>query len=229
MADCVIIVAGGRGERMGKAIPKQFLPLGDYPVLWHTLAAFHRYDPALEIILVLHEEWIPAWKEMASTFRPAIRYRITGGGETRFHSVKKGLALAGDAVLTAVHDASRPLVSAALIERVFRTAREKGNAIPVVPATDSLRMITPGGNRPLDRTLVRYVQTPQVFRTELLKKAFRQEYRPVFTDEATVVESLGEKIYLAEGEVGNIKITTETDMETARILLNSNNQITNSK
>ena len=227
--DAVIIVAGGTGKRMGQTIPKQFLMLDDFPVLWHTLLAFYSYDPALQIILVLHQDWMDYWKETSQHFLPFINYTVSAGGKTRFHSVKKGLTLVREGGLTAVHDASRPLVSVSLIRKVFRTAREKGNAIPVLPATDSLRIITPAGNHPIDRRQVRYVQTPQIFPTDILKKAFQQKYRQSFTDEATVVENLGETIYLVEGEKQNVKITTEFDLEVARILLNSNNQISNAK
>ncbi|HHJ11375.1 MAG TPA: 2-C-methyl-D-erythritol 4-phosphate cytidylyltransferase [Bacteroidetes bacterium] len=222
--DSVIIVAGGEGKRMGQPIPKQFLMLGDYPVLWHSLLAFHNYDPDIPVILVLHKDWIAYWQEETRRFFPSLNYKITPGGETRFHSVRNGLTLIPEGDFTAVHDASRPLVSSALIERTFRAAREKGNAIPVLPATDSLRILTPEGNRPLDRRQVRYVQTPQIFPTDLLKKAFRQEYRPEFTDEATVVERLGKTIHMIEGEKRNIKITTGFDSKVARLLLNSNNQ-----
>ncbi len=217
--DSVIIVAGGEGKRMGQLVPKQFLMLGDYPVLWHTLQAFHNYDPGMPVILVLHKDWITHWQKEIHRFSHSLNYKITSGGETRFHSVRNGLALISEEGFTAVHDASRPLVSPALIERTFRTAREKGNAIPVLPATDSLRILTPEGNRPLDRNRVRYVQTPQIFPTPLLKKAFRQEYRPEFTDEATVIETLGEPVHLVEGEKRNMKITTEFDLQIAGMLL----------
>jgi len=217
--DSVIIVAGGEGKRMGQPVPKQFLMLGDHPVLWYTLQAFHNYDPGMPVILVLHKDWIAHWQEEIHGFSHFLNYKITAGGETRFHSVRNGLALIPEGDYTAVHDASRPLVSPALIERTFRAAREKGNAIPVLPVPDSLRILTSEGNRPLNRNRIFYVQTPQIFPTHLLKKAFLQEYLPEFTDEATVVENLGESIHLVEGEKRNMKITTEFDLEVARLLL----------
>ncbi len=222
--DAVIIVAGGEGKRMGHPVPKQFLILDRRPVLWHALTAFHRYDPDLTIILVLHKDWIPKWKEISASLHPDIRYHITAGGRTRFHSVKNGLARIEKADLVAVHDASRPLITTSLIDHAFKTARRKGNAVPAIPATDSLRIITPDGNKPLDRSTVRYIQTPQIFRMDILKKAFRQTYRPEFTDEATVVETLGESIHLTEGERRNIKITTEMDLKIAKTLLYSDDQ-----
>jgi 2-C-methyl-D-erythritol 4-phosphate cytidylyltransferase len=217
--DVVIIVAGGEGRRLGGEIPKQFLPLAGIPVLWHTLRAFHDYDPSLQIIVVVHPSWTGHWEKISSSLRPAIDYRITGGGDTRFHSVQNGLALARPGGLTAVHDASRPLVSRALLEKSFAAARKKGNAVPALPVTDSLREITAAGNRPVDRSRYRSIQTPQIFPTELLKEAFRQPYREHFTDEATVVERTGEKIHLTEGEKRNIKITTAFDLQIAEMIL----------
>jgi len=217
--DTVIIVAGGEGRRLGGTVPKQFLPLGGLPVLWHTLLAFHRYDPALQIIVVLHPSWTDHWKKISATLLPAIPYDITEGGETRFHSVRNGLALAGDGGLTAVHDASRPLVTLQLLQRVFAAAREKGNAVPAIPVSDSLREITGDRSRPVDRSRYRSIQTPQIFRTQQLKEAFRQPYEPSFTDEATVVEKTGEKIHLVEGETRNIKITTALDLQVAEMII----------
>lgn len=217
--DAVIIVAGGEGRRLGGEVPKQFLPLGGVPVLWHTLRAFHRYDPSLQIIVVLHPAWTGHWQELSASLTPAITYRITAGGRTRFHSVRNGLALVEGDGLTAVHDASRPLVSEALLRRTFDAARGKGNAVPALPVTDSLREVTADGNRPVDRSRYRSIQTPQIFPTQLLKKAFRQPWEEAFTDEATVVEKTGERIHLTEGEKRNIKITTAFDLEVAEMIL----------
>jgi len=217
--DTVIIVAGGEGRRLGGQLPKQFLPLGGVPVLWHTLLAFHRYDPSLQIIVVLHPAWTAHWQEISRGLLPDIPYQLTTGGETRFHSVRNGLALVREGGLTAVHDASRPLISRNLLQRTFSAAREEGNAVPAVAVTDSLREITPDGNRPVDRSRYRSIQTPQIFSSRLLKEAFRQPYEPAFTDEATVVECMGEKIHLVEGEKRNIKITTAFDLKVAEMIL----------
>ncbi len=207
---------------MNSPVPKQFLNLGEYPVLWHTIMAFYRYDPGLQLVLVLHKDRISYWRTLSASFLPKPDYLITAGGETRFHSVKNGLRLIETSGLTAVHDGSRPLISSELIRSAFQTAREKGNAVPVLPVSDSLRVITNDGNRPVDRSLFRSIQTPQIFPTDLLKKAFQQPFLPEFTDEATVVETLGESIHLVEGEKRNIKITTEFDLEIAKTLLYSN-------
>ncbi len=222
--DTVIIVAGGEGRRLGGPLPKQFLPLGEVPVLWHTLLAFHRYDPSLQIILVLHPDWTGHWQKVSRTLQPSIDYQITTGGETRFHSVANGLLLAEDGGLTAVHDASRPLVSRKLLERTFTAAREKGNAVPATAVHDSLREVTDDGNRPVDRNRYRSIQTPQIFPTRLLKEAFRQPYDPAFTDEATVAERMGVKIHLVEGEDRNIKITTAFDLKVAEMILHNDPQ-----
>jgi len=222
--DTVIIVAGGTGRRMGGGLPKQFLLLDGVPVLWRTLQAFHRYDPSLELIVVIHPAWQEHWQRLAATLSPSLAYRLTTGGETRFHSVQRGLALARDEGLIAVHDASRPLVSPALLDRLFGAARRHGNAVPAVAVTDSLREITGDTSRPADRERFRAIQTPQIFPAKTLKEAFRQDYRPAFTDEATVVETLGTTIHLVEGERENIKITTPFDLKVATLLLKEREQ-----
>ena len=213
-----IIVAGGSGSRMGGEVPKQFQLLKGKPVLWHTLNAFTTAYDDVQIILVLPENFLETGEKLASQF-PLHRIRITPGGETRFQSVKNGLQLADAHSLIFVHDGVRCLVSPQLIRRCAEAALENGNAIPAIPATDTIRIQTDIGNHPVDRNRVRIIQTPQTFFSNIIKPAFEQPYQESFTDEASVVEKKGITIHLIEGEVTNIKITKPVDLLIAENIL----------
>lgn len=213
-----IIVAGGTGTRMGGEVPKQFQLLKGKPVLWHTLKAFTDAYEDVQIILVLPENHVELGQQIAKEF-PLHRIRITTGGTTRFHSVKNGLRLVDAHAIVFVHDAVRCLVSPQLIRRCAEAALEKDNAIPSVAAVDTIRIQTVSGNEGIDRNLVRIIQTPQTFFSNVIKEAYEQPYSESFTDEASVVERMGVKINLIEGEVNNIKITTPVDMLIAEKLL----------
>ena len=213
-----IIVAGGTGSRMGGDVPKQFLPLKGKPVLWHTLKAFTDAYDDVQIILVLPENFLEKGQQLIKEF-PLHRIRITTGGETRFHSVKNGLRLVDTHSLVFVHDGVRCLVSPQLIRRCAEVALEKDNAIPAIAATNTIRIETTDGNEPIDRNRVRFIQTPQTFFSNVIKEAYEQPFNESFTDEASVVEKLGVKINLVEGEVNNIKITTPVDMIIAEKIL----------
>ncbi len=219
MERTTIIVAGGSGKRMGGPIPKQFLLLKGRPLLCWTIEAFHRYDPAMPIIVVLPEQQIPIWKSLCIGHHFHVPHETVAGGEERFHSVRNGLALVKHDGLVAVHDGVRPLVSVELIDRCFKAADEHAAAIPVVPVVPSIRESTPEGSRALDRSKLLAVQTPQCFHTDLLRKAFESPYDSTFTDEATLVERMGVKVHLVEGEESNIKVTTATDMRTIELQL----------
>lgn len=219
MEKIALIVAGGIGSRINAAIPKQFLLLGGYPVLMHTLDVFFRYDQHMRIILVLPEDQIPAWQKLCLDHEFRIRHDIKTGGATRFHSVKKNLAEIPDHCLVAIHDGVRPLVSLATIDRCFRSALAFGNAIPCVDIPETLRKLDENGTMQVDRTKFRLIQTPQVFESGILKKAYLQEYHSDFTDDAGVVESQGHKIHLVEGNPENIKITYPKDLKVASSLL----------
>ncbi|WKZ65454.1 MAG: 2-C-methyl-D-erythritol 4-phosphate cytidylyltransferase [Flavobacteriales bacterium] len=214
-----ILVAGGSGKRMGGPVPKQFQAVKGRPLLMWTIEAFHRYDPAMQLIVVLPQEHFDIWKALCMGHRFFIPHEVVAGGEQRWHSVKAGLSkVAGDG-LVAVHDGVRPLVSAALIGRCFEAADHHAAAIPVVPVVPSVRETTADGSRALDRTRLLAVQTPQCFHADLLRKAFEQPYDPAFTDEATLVERLGVQVHLVEGEDANIKVTTAMDMRLAELML----------
>ncbi len=206
-----IIVAGGTGTRMGGELPKQFQLLKGKPVLWYTLKAFTDAYDDVQIILVLPENHLERGEQIAKEFS-LHRIRITTGGDTRFQSVKNGLQLVDAHSIVFVHDAVRCLVTPQLIRRCAEVALEKDNAIPSIAATDTIRIETSSGNELVDRNRVRIIQTPQTFFSNVIKEAYEQTYNESFTDEASVVEKMGVKINLVEGESTNIKITTPVDL-----------------
>jgi len=215
----VIIVAGGSGSRAGGARPKQFRFLDGMPVLARTINTFAAALPGAEIVAVLPEQHIGFWKNLSARFDVA-EHKIAAGGAERFHSVRNGLAaLTSDPGLIAVQDGVRPLGSVAMIRRVAEAAAKHGAAIPVVEPVDSFRETDGAASQIIDRRRLRIVQTPQVFRAELLRRAYETEYRPEFTDDASVVELSGEAVFLCEGERANLKITTPEDTVIAEALL----------
>lgn len=208
----VIIVAGGSGSRMQSALPKQFLLLGGQPVLARTINTFSEAMPNAEIVVVLPEQHIPMWKNLAARFDVAI-HRCVAGGNERFHSVKRGLEAMSEGVeYIAVHDGVRALVSKRLIIRTMLDAEKSGASIPVIEVSDSYRQITDNGSKIFPRNELRIVQTPQIFDAKTLRKAYTQPYNSLFTDDASVVESIGKPISLVEGERTNLKLTTPDDM-----------------
>ncbi|MBQ7421579.1 MAG: 2-C-methyl-D-erythritol 4-phosphate cytidylyltransferase [Prevotella sp.] len=222
MSDYIIVVAGGRGLRMGSDVPKQFLPVGGKPVLMHTLERFRAYSESLNIILVLPREQQEYWKTLCKEHDFQVEHTIADGGDTRFQSSKNGLALIPDNAdgVVGIHDGVRPFVSLDVIDRCFEAAREDYAAIPVMPVTDTLRFVDDhGGGRNVQRSDYRIVQTPQTFDISLAKQAFNQPYRDAFTDDASVVESLGCQVSMVEGNRENIKITTPFDLIVAEALL----------
>lgn len=220
--DYVIIVAGGKGLRMGGDIPKQFLPISGKPVLMRTLERFHEYSPTLGIILVLPKEQQDYWKELCKEYSFTVEHTIANGGETRFHSVQNGLALIpdGEQGVVGVHDGVRPFVSTEVIRRCYDTARTAKAVIPVTPVVETLRYVGGvGADRNVLRSDFRLVQTPQTFDIQLLKEANRQEYSEAFTDDASVVEGIGATVTMVDGNRENIKITTPFDLKIAEVLI----------
>lgn len=224
--DYIIIVAGGKGLRMGSEVPKQFLPVNGQPVLMRTIRRFRQYSPTLHIILVLPRAQHDYWQKLCLKYHFDEDYDITDGGQTRFHSVGNGLALIPDGMegVVGVHDGVRPFPSVEVIGRCFDMARKRKAVVPVTPVVETLRHLTVSdedgmkGSLTVPRGEYRLVQTPQTFDIQLLKKAYRQEYTDKFTDDASVVESLGERITLVEGNRENIKITTPFDLVIAQAL-----------
>lgn len=219
--DYVIIVAGGKGLRMGSDIPKQFLPIGGKPVLMRTLERFRAYDKDLKIILVLPEAQQDYWQGLCKKYGFQVKYQLANGGQTRFHSVQNGLALIPDDAegVVGVHDGVRPFPSIDVIRNCYATAREKKAVIPVIPVVETVRHLEGEGSVTVPRGDYRLVQTPQTFDIQLLKAANRQPYNDGFTDDASVVESYGHEITLVEGNRENIKITTPYDMKIAEVLI----------
>jgi len=214
----VLIVAGGSGSRMNSSVPKQFLLLVQKPLLMHTINRFAACDPTIEIILVLPSSQFDYWKELCIQYNFKIPHRLVAGGIVRFESVKNGLSAIGEEGLVAIHDGVRPLVSVETIDRCYRVAAEMGNAIPVMPVIESIRMIVGNGSLPVDREKYVTIQTPQVFQVTEIKKAYESGFEPSFTDDATVLEKLGIQINLVEGNRENLKITHSTDLAIAEIL-----------
>jgi 2-C-methyl-D-erythritol 4-phosphate cytidylyltransferase len=200
---------------MNALLPKQFLLLHGEPVLMHTIRAFHTFDKDLAIILALPETHFHTWKDLCRLHAFTIPHKVTTGGPTRFCSVKNALEAARPEGLVAIHDGARPLVSQDLIRRTFALAEKNGNAIPVLPVTESLREVTGDSSIPADRSRFRIVQTPQVFHAKELKKAYASAPGDDYADDATVLELTGETIHLVEGDQRNIKITVMGDLETA--------------
>ena len=217
----VIIVAGGSGRRMGGPLPKQFMMLGNEPILARTINTVHEALPAAQIVVVLPEAHMEMWRNLAARFDVAA-HDIAAGGAERFHSVSNGLAALDDGVgCIAVHDAVRPLLTKKLIVRLVLEAERCDAVIPVIAPTDSCRMTDAEGSHAVDRQTLRLVQTPQVFRAEVLRKAYGQPFSPAFTDDASVVEAAGYRIALCEGERENIKITTPADLAFAEAIISS--------
>jgi 2-C-methyl-D-erythritol 4-phosphate cytidylyltransferase len=214
-----VIVAGGSGLRMGTQVPKQFLELRGKPVLWYTLQAFLEAYPEIHIIVVLPAAHFETGRQIIDSTSAPERIFMTEGGETRFHSVKNGLQHIQQDAVVFVHDGVRCLLSPEMIQRCYAGALDKGNAIPAVKAVDSIRVETAFGNEAIDRNRVRIIQTPQTFYSDIIKVAFEQEYHESFTDEASVVEQMGVKIHLVEGEASNIKITRPVDLLIAEKIL----------
>lgn len=215
----VIIVAGGKGLRMGNDLPKQFIPIGGKPVLMRTIEAFYRFDQDINIILVLPVSHQDYWKSLCEEYNFSIEHLIANGGETRFHSVKNGLALVTDG-LVGVQDGVRPFGSVEMIKRCFDAAREYPAVIPVIDSTDSLReVVDEDKSRIVDRSKIRLVQTPQVFDVNVLKKAYQTDFKETFTDDASVVEAMRVDVHLVKGEVTNIKITTPLDLKIGELII----------
>lgn len=219
MKKYILIVAGGKGLRMGGDIPKQFLPVGGKPILMRTIETFYQYDSSIEIILVLPVEQQVYWQSLCKEYAFSISHHIANGGETRFHSVNNGLKLLGQEGLIGIHDGVRPFVSHEVINRCFTKAIQEQAVIPVIGVVETIRHLSAKGSLTVNRDEYKLVQTPQVFSTSLIKKAYKQPYTPAFTDDASVVEAMGIPVCCVEGNRENIKLTTPFDLKIANALI----------
>jgi 2-C-methyl-D-erythritol 4-phosphate cytidylyltransferase len=218
MKKIALIVAGGNGSRMNNDTPKQFLLLGNKPVLYYSIKAFLEAYDDMEVILVLPEQHIGKGQEIIDGYFDDSKFKITAGGRTRFHSVQNGLSLVNEEAIVFVHDGVRCLLTSDLVKRCYEGALESGTAVPAVACKDSVRLLSSSGNKVLNRNRVMLIQTPQTFHSKILIPAYQIDYKDTFTDEATVVEAFGLKINLIEGEVDNIKITTPADLFIADLI-----------
>lgn len=220
MKKFALIVAGGSGSRMGSTQLKQFMEIAGKPVLMHTIEAFTNFDPAIQIILVLPENQKKFWAELCIKNKFQMPHSVANGGFFRFHSVKNGLnAISDDDGIVFIHDGVRPLVSNETLQRCYDGAIKFGNAIPVLAVSESVRVKDAGISYPVDRSKLVLVQTPQTFRLSMIKSAYRQEYCPEFTDDATVYEKTGKTVHLVEGNRENIKITWPEDLIFAGMIM----------
>lgn len=220
--NAVVIVAGGSGSRMESNIPKQYMDLHGKPLLVHTMDRFLEFDPNIKIVLVMARGHRKFWDVISISFDYGSSVLIARGGGTRFESVKSGLEFIDDGQIVGIHDAVRPFVSVDTIERCYKTAEMEGSAVPVIEMDESVRKVDSSGRSfHLDRTKLRRVQTPQVFRSEMIKKAYNQNNDTAYTDDASVFESLFDQVALVDGNRENLKITTPVDLEVATSIMGS--------
>lgn len=220
MKRAVIIVAAGSGSRMGGELPKQYLKLKGKPLIIHTLERFYRFDPDIRAIVVLAESHRKLWDQVADSYALAGKISLINGGTTRFDSVKNGLSQIQDEIITGIHDAVRPFVSMDTLQRSYDAAVREGSGVPVIEMEESVRIVdSEGRSLQADRNMLRRVQTPQVFKSERIIQAYEKAAGSDFTDDASVYESVFGPVTLVEGNRENIKITTQTDMKLASVLI----------
>ncbi|MBR5150096.1 MAG: 2-C-methyl-D-erythritol 4-phosphate cytidylyltransferase [Bacteroidaceae bacterium] len=219
----IIVVAGGKGLRMGGDMPKQFMLLNGKPLVMATIENLCAMDVTLRIVLVLPKDQMQLWDELCEQYNFTIPVKVVAGGTTRFHSVQNGLAAIEDSdeALVGVHDGVRPFLAMKVYDELFREAAINGAVVPVVAVYDSMRRFIggQGATEPVPRDRYRLVQTPQVFKLSMLRKAYEQRYMENFTDDASVVEAMGEFVHVVEGNRENIKITTPFDFVLAKAIV----------
>ena len=206
---------------MNNELPKQFMLLNNFPVIFHSIKAFLQYDSEIEFVIVLGKEDSSKWKELCAEFKFTFDHQLVEGGSVRYESVKNGLSIIDGEGIVGIHDAVRPLISTKLISKLYSTAENKGNAVPFVPLNDSIRLLEGNENKAVERSKYVKIQTPQCFDTKQLKSAYEQHYNESITDDASLVEALGIEINLVEGEPENIKITYPEDLTFAEALISS--------
>jgi len=219
-----VIVAAGKGTRMGMDMPKQFINFHGKPLMCYAVEAFAAAIPDIKLVLVVPPSHVSNSQIVMKSYLPGLEVMVVPGGETRYHSVQNGLKHVKNDGVVFVHDGARPLVSVDLIRNCYEQALKQGSAIPAIPVVESVRLITENNeSKSINRDQLRIVQTPQTFRTEVILPAFKQSYLPSFTDEATVVEAYDLKVYLIDGAIDNIKITTQEDLARAEAIYAATN------
>ncbi|QZT35957.1 2-C-methyl-D-erythritol 4-phosphate cytidylyltransferase [Halosquirtibacter xylanolyticus] len=213
MERTVVIVAGGSGTRMGANCPKQFLEVNGKAILEHTMSCFYQFDRNMEMIIVLPKDQIDIWSQYCKENKLEIPHMVIHGGESRFHSVKNGLSMVKKRGVVAIHDGVRPCVSQLTLHRCFDEATTNGAVVPVVALVDSIRQLKGDKSTAVDRSQYALVQTPQTFQWDIISNAYKQNFDPLFTDDASVVEKLGVEMVLVEGNRENIKVTTPADLK----------------
>jgi len=213
----LIVTASGSGKRIGTEVPKQFLLINKKPIIFYTIEQFYKYSPDIEIIITLNENYISYWNNLIKEYNFNIKHRIVKGGITRYDSVKNAIKTINESCLVAVHDAVRPFVSINTISRCFAVAEKKGNAVPYIEISDSIRHIDKGANSSVERSKFVKIQTPQIFNINLIKKAYSNNNCIECTDDASLVESINEKIHLVKGNIENFKITTQYDLKISEL------------
>lgn len=225
MRKYAIIVAGGEGTRAGGALPKQFQDISGRPMLWWTMKAFADEDPSVKIIVVMNPRCVDLWRDLffGLPANEQISHEIAMGGASRTESVENGLMAVTPSAdsYVAIHDAARPLVDRATLRNGWLTAMQTGGVVPVVPVSDSLRQLTPDGTRAVDRSEFVAVQTPQVFRADLIKNAYQMRNGRIYSDDAAAYEAAGGKVATFPGNPQNFKVTNPGDIERAALFLNA--------
>lgn len=220
MEEYVIIVAGGTGKRMKSDLPKQFILVNNKPIILHTINKFIDYNKDIKLVIAMQKNYFDYWKTLCKTYGFNKKHQLIEAGKERYFTVKNALNdIPYSEGIVAIHDAVRPMVNIATIRQCYAKAKEKGNAIPIVPLTNSIRKITKTKNKSVERTNYVAVQTPQCFKISLIKEAYQQSYKKSFTDDASVYESFGGEIITVEGNSDNKKITTPLDIIIAKNLL----------
>jgi 2-C-methyl-D-erythritol 4-phosphate cytidylyltransferase len=218
MKKSVIITAGGIGKRMGSELPKQFLVLGGKPVLVHTLELFFKYDPNIEIILTLPNDWRGYWETVIDKYYCRVSHIVVNGGEERYHSIQNALKQCSGSFI-AVHDGVRPFVSFETLDRCFSALNQYEAVVPVLKLKESIRQTNENSTNAVDRSNYRLVHTPQCFHADVLHKAYEQAYHDKVTDDACLVEEIGYTIHLVESNEENIKLTTPFDFLIAETII----------
>jgi 2-C-methyl-D-erythritol 4-phosphate cytidylyltransferase len=221
MQQYAIIVAGGKGSRMENDLPKQFLPLGNKPLMYYCIASFIATFSDIQIVIVSHKDYLQSVEKVLSLIESKHKMQVVVGGDSRYASVQNGLHCIPQNIeaIVYVHDAARPFINSVFLKQLQNDCLLNGNAVPAISIHESVRKIEGNSSAPIDREQLKVIQTPQVFKNSVLQKSFLQAEQALFTDEASVCEMHGEKIFLSDGLIQNIKITTPAQLKLAEWMI----------